>query len=224
LLRIYEALLAATEIVDADLTEVDDDAVAAIVALYLKRQEGVDLSASGESELEALAAHVERALQAEPVSAEVVASTPAHAALRRFCRARGLALPYRPETRGFAKASGLAGALRKAIGATRAPRTLLVISDFDGVIEREPLMQVLRMVRARHHEVIFVAPDAESFAPKPLDELERDLHRVYGLQEQRRFAEWQSELGRLGIPLLGYNARSGAGAVARGAAARRRVA
>lgn len=224
MLRVYEALLAATEIVDADLTEVDDDAVAAIVALYLKRQEGVDLSGSGDAELEALAAHVERALQTEPASGEVVAGTPAHAALRRFCRARGIALPYRPETRGFAKASGLATALRKAIGASRAPRTLLVVTDFDGVIEREPLLQVLRMVRARHHDVIFVAPDAESFAPRAQDELERDLYRVYGLQEQRRFADLQSELGKLGIPLLGYNARSGAGAVARSAAARRRVA
>jgi uncharacterized protein (DUF58 family) len=153
-----------------------------------------------------------------------VAGSPAHAALRRFCRARGLTLPYRPETRGFAKSAGLCGALRKAIGATRAPRTLLVITDFDGVIEREPLLQVLRMLRARHHDVIFVAPDAESFAPRPQDELERDLYRVYAMQEQRRFDDLQSDLGKLGIPLLGYNARSGAGAVARGAAARRRVA
>ena len=114
MLRIYEALLAATEIVDADLTEVDDDAVAAIVALHVKRQEGIDLPEDAEASLAALAAHAARALQSEPASPDVVAGTPAHALLRRFCRARGIALPYRPETRGFAKAAGLGNALRKA--------------------------------------------------------------------------------------------------------------
>ena len=36
-----------------------------------------------------------------------VAKDPPHATLRRFCRHRGIALAYRADTRGFAKAEGL---------------------------------------------------------------------------------------------------------------------
>ena len=49
---------------------------------------------------------------------------------RRFCRARGIALPYRAESR--AKAEGLAQALRALTSTTRTPRTLRVLTDFDG--------------------------------------------------------------------------------------------
>src|SRR5207245_8528705 len=52
MLRIYDALLHATEIVDADLTHADDAAVTAIVGLYLRQQEGIELFASGSWDLE----------------------------------------------------------------------------------------------------------------------------------------------------------------------------
>jgi uncharacterized protein (DUF58 family) len=66
MLRIYDALLKTTEVVDGDLTHADDDAVSAIVGLYLRRQEGVDLSLGAGWDLPAMAAHVTRALQADP--------------------------------------------------------------------------------------------------------------------------------------------------------------
>jgi uncharacterized protein (DUF58 family) len=224
MLRIYEALLSATEVVCADLTDIDDDAVVAMVGAYLKRQEGFDVSAGAGWNLEAMSAHVARALQTEPNHGEVVAGTPEHALLRRFCRARGLALPYRPETRGFAKTIGLGNALRQAVGATRSPRSVLVISDFDGVVEREPLKRVLRLLKARHHNVAFVVPDAESFAPAPSGDLGRSLQRVYALEEQTRLDDVQADLGRLGLPVLSFDRKQGAAAIMRRAAALRRVA
>ena len=42
LLRVFDALLAATEVVDRDLTDVDEAEVAAIVGRYLRSQDGVD--------------------------------------------------------------------------------------------------------------------------------------------------------------------------------------
>lgn len=93
MLRIYDALLKSTEIVDADLTLVDDEAVTAMVGLYLRQQEGVDLSVRGSWDLPAISAHVTRALQTEAEHEEVIASSPEHALLRRFAQVRGLALP-----------------------------------------------------------------------------------------------------------------------------------
>jgi uncharacterized protein (DUF58 family) len=224
MLRIYEALLAATEVVSDDLTEIDDDAVVAMVGAHIKRQEGVDLSAGAGWDLERMGAHVARALQNEPDHGDVIASTPEQVLLRRFCRARGLVLPYRSETRGEKKALGLADALQRAAGATLSPRSLCVISDFDGVLGRDPIKRVLRLLKARHHDVAFVVPDAESFAPPPADDVTRALHRAYGLDEQTRFADVKADLGKLGVPVLGFDRRQGAAAILRRAAALRRVA
>jgi hypothetical protein len=44
------------------------------------------------------------------------------------------------------------------------------------------------------------------------------------LQEQRRLREVKNELGKLGVPVLSYDAREGLAAVARKADALRRVA
>jgi uncharacterized protein (DUF58 family) len=224
MLRIYEALLAASEVVDADLTDIEDRAVAALVARYVRQQEGVDPTLGSALDLAALAAHAARSLQSEPMADAVVASTPEHAMLRRFCRVRGIGLPYRAETPSEAKVAGLAQALRTAAGATRTPRTLRVLTDFDGMRGLAPLAQTLRMLKARAHAVAFMVPRADSLGPEPSRALERDLRRVYGLEEERRLREVKAELGKLGVPLLSYDAREGLSAIARKADALRRVA
>jgi uncharacterized protein (DUF58 family) len=224
MLRVYNALLEATEVVDADLTEVDDEAVTAIVGLYLRKQEGVELSGEGGWDMPAIAAHVARALQSEVEAQQVVASSPEHAQLRRFCRVRGIALPYRAETRGSTKAAGLGQALRKAASAQRTPRTLLVLSDLDGVHDPEPLLRALRLLKAGRHNLVFIVPDAESFLPDAATDLEHDLRRVYGMQERRRLLEMRSLLGKLGIAVLTYDARQGSALLLRRAGAPRRVA
>jgi uncharacterized protein (DUF58 family) len=224
MLRIYEALLAASEVVDADLTEIDDDALVGLVARYVRQQEGADVRAEQATPLATLAAHAARALQSEPQHDEIVASTPEHALLRRFCRMRGVALPYRAETRAGAKAEGLAQALRTVTGTTRTPRTVRVLTDFDGVHSLEPILQVVRMLRQRSHGLLFVMPRAESLAAEPTAQLERDLARVYGWLEERRLADARAELGRLGVQVLSYDAREGLPAVVRRADALRRVA
>ena len=148
-----------------------------------------------------LLSHVERVLQSEPSRPPPLASSPEHATLRRFCRARGLSLPYRTETRAFAKGPGLARALSQAAGHTRTPRTLIVISDLEGVLDLEPLTRTLRVLRARQHQPMFVLPDAEQLARPAGSELERDLLRAFALLERQRLASVRASLGRLGIPV-----------------------
>jgi uncharacterized protein (DUF58 family) len=226
--RIYEALLDATEVVDADLTEVDDDEVTAMVGLYLRQQHGVELIAAGRWDRRAIIAQVERALLAEPDerphAPAIVASSPEHALLRRFCRVRGICLPYRATTRRAGKGPGLAHALRTAVGASRAPRTVLVVSDLDGVEDSARLWQTVQLLKFRKHALAFIFPDAESFAAAPRTRIERELRQVYAMQEQSRRADVQSQLGKLGIPLLTFAAQRGAVDVVHRVSTLRRVA
>jgi uncharacterized protein (DUF58 family) len=224
LLRIYDALLAVTEVVDADLTAIDDVAVTSMVGLYVKQQEGLDFSTGGRWDLAGLSAHAAKGLQTEPERERVVASSVEHGLLRRYCRVRGLALPYRADTRGFAKAVGLAQALRTAAGAGRAPRTVITFTDFDGNFDLDSVLQAVKLVRARQHSVTFVVPDAEGQMPAPKSELERALRRVYALQERRRLVEARSALGNLGADVLRYAVIDASGGAPRSARALRSVA
>jgi uncharacterized protein (DUF58 family) len=211
MLRIYEALLDATEVVDADLTELDDDGVVDLVGRYLQRQEALSLRGASGFALPALSAHARRALQSEPARPLPVAGSEDHALLRQFCRLRGVALPYRAETRGFAKGSGLARALQRAAGDTRAPRTLIALSDLEGVLDLDPLLSTLRLLVARHHRPTFVLPDALGLAAPAETPLQQDLLRVYGLQDQRRLRDARAAIGKLGVPVLVYSGREAAG-------------
>jgi uncharacterized protein (DUF58 family) len=227
LLRIYEALLATTAIVDADLTETDDDAVTDLVGLYLRQQHGVELIRRGRWNLPAITAHVRRAMLAEgdaSSSTKVVASTPEHAALRRFCLMRGIPLPYRGATRRSAKANGLALALRSAVGVSRAPRSVLLVSDLDGIEDSEPLLSAIKLLRMRQHDLAVVFPAAASFAAPPTSALERDLQHVYGMYEESRHKDMRSEFQRLGVPLITLDAQRGSAEVIRKIANLRRVA
>src|SRR5690606_25684888 len=64
MLRVFEALLDATEAVDEDLTDIDDDEVVAVVGRYVRQQDGVDFSrGSGKGwNVPMLVRHVEEAL------------------------------------------------------------------------------------------------------------------------------------------------------------------
>lgn len=203
---VHEALLHATEIVDKDLTEPDDDEVIALAARYVRHQDGVDHRTKAGIDLDELARHAATALSGDrehrSLNAEVVATDRVTKLLRRFCRARGIALRYRQEGRSFAKSTGLSKALKAAAGNSRVPRSVLVISDFDGIFQPDLLVATLRMLRAQQHAISFVFPDARALAGEAASELVAQLQWVYGLAEERRLREAHSLLGKLGIPLF----------------------
>jgi uncharacterized protein (DUF58 family) len=210
---LHEVLLGATEIVDADLTEPDDEEVLGLLARYIRHQDGIDFRIGSAIDLDGLLRHVAKARSSEhepPGTQRALADAdPRMRLLRQFCRARGIALRYRPETRAFAKGQGLATALRTAAGGSLVPRSIVIISDFDGEIDPKPIENTLRMLRTRHHALSCLFPDAESFLPPPASRKIADLQLVYGLSEARRMAEIRSLLYRLGVPLF-VSARRGA--------------
>jgi uncharacterized protein (DUF58 family) len=203
---IHEALLHATEIVDQDLTEPDDDEVIALAARYVRHQDGRDYRTKTGFDLDGLTRHAASALAAErehrSLKAEVVASDPRAKLLRRFCRARGIGLRYRSEGRTLSKNDGLARALKLAAGSSRVPRSVMVITDFDGVFQPELLVATLRMLRAQQHVLSFIFPDARALTPVVGDALHDSLRWAYGLAEERRMREAHALLGKLGIPLF----------------------
>ena len=209
MIRVYDALLGATEVVDHDLTDVDDEELVVLVARYLRHQDGIDFASpqrAGGWDLGGLVAHASRALEGEQAKeaarGEVLAPSPVSVLLRRFCRARGIPLPYRPDPRDGAKAPGLATALREAAGRTRVPRTLVVMTDFDGIGDPEPLVAAVKLLRAHGHALVFVAPDARHFADAPARAVERDLALTYGRGEERRLREARALFGKLGAPVF----------------------
>ena len=230
MIHIYDALLAATEVVDEDLTDVDDAEVVSTVARYVRNQDGVDFAArrgnGGAWDVPGLIRHVRRSLgdDADSQRDGLVASTPGAALLRRFCRTRGIPLPYRPDPRDGAKGPGLAAAVREAGGKTREPSSIVVVTDFDGVGDPEALLAAVKLVRAHGHHLSFVVPDAASFAPEPKSGLERDLFHVYGRGEVRRVREARALLGRLGVPVIVATRRDAPGLVVARAHRVRRVA
>jgi uncharacterized protein (DUF58 family) len=212
--RLHEVLLGATEIIDPDLTEADDEEVIALVARYVRHQDGVDVRTATGFDVDALVRQAQSALagEHEPHSATkpAIPSDPRVQVLRRFCRARGIDLRYRAETRGLAKAPGLAQTLRTAAGDSRVPRSIVAITDFDGISDTTGLEATVRMLRTRQHALSFVVPQAQSLLPAPSSRLVRDLHLVYGLGESRRARQMQALLYKLGVPLVVSARRQGA--------------
>lgn len=203
-LRIYDALLAATEVVDEDLTAIDRDGLVDLVGRYVRNQDGVDFARRGGDppwDLRGLVKHVRASLDAAEADAgsEPVASTPEEALLRRFCRARGIPILHRPEPRNGAKAHALADTLRRVGESGRGAQDVLVVTDFDGIADLSPVVAGVRLLRRRGSHVRFLLPDGRRLAPAPRDGYEAALREVFTLTEERRVREARAALGRLGV-------------------------
>ena len=208
LLRIFDALLGATEVVDEDLTDADEHDVIGIVGRYLRQQDGIDfaMNKAGEWNVPLLLRHVTRAMASAEVgtsrSSHVVASTPHGTTLRRFCKVRGIPLPYRADPRDGAKAPGIAAALRELGARTKGPMSLAVVTDLDGIGDPTSLVAAVKLLRIHGHRVTFVVPDATTFAPRPSTPAERLVFDVYARGERRRAADMRTVLGPLGVRVL----------------------
>lgn len=203
LLRIFESLLSAIEAVDEDLTDVDDDEVAAVVGRYVRQQDGVDFHRSDGKgwNVPMLVRHVSEAL-ADEEELPVRASSAAGQVLRRFCRVRGIPLPYRPDPRDGLKGPGLAAALREAGGRSRTPMSIVAVTDFDAIGSLDELEKVVKLLRKHGHGLSFVVPDATTFTDPPDVGVASDVFEVYARGERRRFREAKERFTRLGVAVL----------------------
>ena len=117
--------------------------------------------------MSALAQHVRGALPAARSGELPQAPTQAGAVLRRFCRERGIALPHRasPAAATRPRAWPRRCGWRRH---TRVPRTIVLITDLDGVVDYEPLRAAARLLTRRGHSLHVLVPHAEALArPEP---------------------------------------------------------
>ncbi len=201
LIRLYDALLATTEVVDADLTALDDRAVIELVARYVRHQDGLDFGhGRGSWDVSALVQHVKNALPPARTADAPLANTQAGVELRRFCRERGLTLAHRVAPAGGDKAEGLSAALRLAGGHTRVPQTIVLITDLDGLVDYDGLRAAARLLARRGHSLSLMVPDAQALAqPEQHEELEAELRVIYGRAERRRLREASQRFLKLGV-------------------------
>lgn len=200
LLRLYDALLATTEVVDGDLTAVDDAAVLNIVARYVRHQDGVEFPEPRVRgwDMAALARHVRTLSSARNLELPQ-AQSPAGAELRRFCRERGLSLPHRATSLQGDKARGLSAALRLTGGRTRAPLSIVMISDLDGILDYEPLVAAARLLTRRGHSLRVLVPEASALTAQGEDALSDTLEAIYRRVEQRHVREARQYFSRFGV-------------------------
>ncbi|HEX5657254.1 MAG TPA: hypothetical protein VFX59_08660, partial [Polyangiales bacterium] len=123
------------------------------------------------------------------------------AVFRRFCRDRGIELPHRAGPPGGDKSHCLANSLQLAAGNTRVPRSIVLITDLDGIVDYAPLLAAVRLLTRRGHALHVMVPHAESAVPTAQSELETDLRAIYGRAEKRRLREATEKLAPLGVTL-----------------------
>lgn len=205
LLRIYDTLLSGAELVDDDLTTVDDAEVTRIVAAYVLQQDGLDFrrrSDRSKIDVTGLCAHVASRMTDERPAVRPRAATREGSTLRLFCRARGIALPHRTDDPDHGKERAIADALQLLCAHRREPSRVVVISDLEGVRGGGPVRTGVQLLRARGHEVLFLvmsgaAPDARRERP-----LARSLRRIDAMERDRRSEATRRALHALGARLL----------------------
>jgi hypothetical protein len=204
--KLYDAMLAATEVVDADLTAFDDDQVGALVARYIRHQDGLDFSPGKSGRYRSLVKHVHASLDREAFEQNVHAETPEARTLRAFCRSRGLPLAHRPEADYGRKGTALAEALQLAASRERAPRSITLITDFHGVVNTDALRRTVQLLQAHGHALTVLM-----LTSRPETALEAAVH---GRTEARQLREARAFFGRLGVPLRVSDGADAASALA----------
>lgn len=220
-LRVLDALVAVRSLVDEDLTEFGTGEIVAAVADYVRHQEGLDFRVrTGHAvehvhDLTGLVSHCERALARDPGPApDVRAEGHDAVVLRRFCRARGLALPYREEPRPGGKARGLVDSLR-AVGGRGAAgggpvSTILIVSDLeaiDGGADWSAILSTMRLLKARRHRLLVIVPFAPLFAEAAPGPIGKEVHALFARDEARRMDAIEARLRAIAVPVFRVSPR-----------------
>jgi uncharacterized protein (DUF58 family) len=212
LLRAFDALVNATAVVDEDLTEAGTPEVVVAVAEYVRHQEGLDFRIRDEGgrrvyDLSGLARHAQRAALREPHGFEVVASDPAIAALRRFCRVKGIVLAPRGDPAFGQKDGGLLEALRAVAAHAGPAATVVLVSDLEALERWDVALAELRRMRARGQRVTCVVPFAPLFADAPRGPAEEKVHALFGREEERRVERIEARLASVGVAVVRMSPR-----------------
>lgn len=220
LMRVLEALLELHHVVDEDLTDLTDAELCTAAADYLAYQERTNvrlptapaqnskdwddlvIGSHGEVlDVRAMLSAVRRLLRSSrargrAAAGKLVATNRELALLRRFCRDRGVELPYRRPSPLARKEHGMAEAISLA-SASRAARQLILITDLAGVEDPSTILRPLHLARRKAHHVVVVVPRlGKSDRPRPI------TYHVHDLGKRRARKKLQRAINALGIPVI----------------------
>lgn len=219
--EIIAHLLELHAVVHESFTDMPTDELVVRVAEFVEAQEGVDLrlpavsgiadatGATGPYDEAAVLGHARAYLQDHESELSVLsryyfsapASDPDAAALRTYCRLRGIELPYRTDAVPAPKEAGIARALRKTIPDRGGPHTFVVITDLVGIRDAEALIPAVRLARAHRNRILFVTPDAPEVPADaaPENALAKRLRTVFSEDHAGRRATIAAKLRAQGV-------------------------
>ena len=136
--------------------------------------------------------------------------------LRRFCRAKDIALPYRRPLSPEARVEGLVAGLAAAMSARKGPFVIVIISDFRGMRgTTAPLWQACARARRQGHRAVVIAVREVGVgdvidAVTHVDDLDtaRGLARADAAARQQLLEEFDDQSRRAGATFLASNHRS----------------
>jgi uncharacterized protein (DUF58 family) len=213
ILRIYDALLAITEVVDEDLTSVDDVTLQRIVGDYLQRQDGIDFSSRstrGAWDVGRMVEHLRKELHDSAGRHRAKATDSVSALLRQFCLERGIPLPYRTQAAPGEKSAELFRTLQHIAGVERAGASVLVFSDFDDAMDARDLRTTLSLFRSRGQSLevhLPEPPDAGTGASRA-DVPPGSVWIACARAERARLLAVKNVLRRAGVTKVRFGLRS----------------
>ena len=216
--QIVEHLVELNAVVHESFTDLEEADLVGRVAEFMRTQDGVDLAlrdfgyssadhgigpwddtavvARARSAAESIGGVARSATLGDP------AKDPGQAALRSYCRLRGIELPYRTVALPGRKEVGLAHAVQKTLEDRGGPHTLVVISDLADVHDPAALLGAVRLARAHRHRVLFLCPEAASEDHGgTVDPLEAHLRQLLAGEVVVRRSHLAAALRREGIEL-----------------------
>jgi hypothetical protein len=200
-LRVMAELVGLFDPVDEDLTDLTDAELVEAVAAHMRHQEGVSLRRATEGSLpyvEALAAEAKRVLGNPRPRDRELAQDPALAELRRYCRERGVPVPYRSDAGFGEKAEGLAEALEKVRRSRARVHSLLLVSDLESLGQWETIERSLRRLGPGRRPLLVIVPFAPLFIAPTTDQRDKKVRALLELEERRRLDNARRRFARHG--------------------------
>jgi uncharacterized protein (DUF58 family) len=225
--RIMEHLLEVHAVVHEGFTSLSNDELNYRVGEFLKTHDGANFSLDDASralskhglapyDTEAIYQHVHRYLEKHQKSATKIhmvsepSTEPRQAALRNFCRFRGIELPYRFDTLVSPKELGLARTIQRAIALGGGPHTFIVLTDLVGIQDTQQFIKAVSLARTHRHHLIFLCHEGPGFDfPQSEGSLEERLRGLYANQihEQRKELTQRLRALRVDVRSLSMNGR-----------------
>ena len=225
-------LIGISNVVDGELSELDEQEVIEALVRYLLLQERLDFrrraprrkttrSFEDVYDVELLNRWLKRVIPKEerrfddPSLNTGVLNYDELSLARRYCHLRGVEIPYRAELRYGTKEKGLVEALEVVMRETRHPHVIIVISDLTGLVNTDQLQQVLTLARKRRHKLGVLAPFTPDYVDQPVASNEegakvetpqmrraKALHDIFSAAEARPRRAVKKALRKSAVPVI----------------------